>query len=95
MDGEDDLLEDTTGLLLVQGALVGDVIKQLASSQVLHDDQDPVVILHHRFNIDDVGVAEGRHQAGLSCRVKTLLLALELRLFQDLHRDLEGWWQGK
>jgi len=88
MNGLHNLMKDPTGLLLLQGALVGNVIKEFTPCQVLHDDQDTMFILQDILHVHNVGVAQRLHQSSLPGRMQTLLFTLELRLLQDLDRNL-------
>lgn len=54
LDARDDLLVHLCGLLLLQVAILNDVLEQLAARTVLHDQVQVVIVFYHFIQLNDV-----------------------------------------
>jgi hypothetical protein len=87
LDSCNDLMEKAAGLGLLHSAIGHDVIEELATGGVLHDQVKLPSRLNDLIELHDVGMPyklEDVHLSGHALHICNLLDAV---LFEDLHRD--------
>ena len=88
LDARDDLVQELGGLHLPEALAVHNVLKQLASAQILHHQAELALHVNYLIQLHDVRVLDYLEDVDLPCDPLHIARVRYLVLFEDLYCNL-------
>ena len=90
VDGGGDLAEDAPRFRLRQNFALTEVVVEFAAGRVFHDEDHLLLVLKHFVDVDDVGVADGRHDLDLATDADQIRFRFNFRFLNRLDGHLHS-----